>query len=331
MNVSVLGVAHAFLQALAVLVALAAIAASARSAWRGRAAPELVGGEEARLHLAFTLGQALVVAHLAAWPLLYAYLQSLVPLVPGAMCVFGVTREGGPLAVAIQLGAPAVVFTLGAWFVCYRVYREAGKLSAMPRVAGGLALASALALAQSCAVLGFVFLPRGQVPVACCSTVFDQTGRISGPLPATLLGLEHAGPVATVALGALVMALLAAWRARTRMEARGTRLLALGPVAVASFISGVVYLFEVAAPRILGQPAHHCLFDVVPVAPAMSIGLLAFALGHFSLGWATAASAAGPHLGDHAAAAAVARDCLGDGVLLLSAYVLILAIQLAVS
>lgn len=333
MNVHIDGLVFGFLTLLALLMAAAALALVVVGPLRKRSSG--AGGldaQEARLHLAFVIGQALLVTHLASWPMLYACLQSLVPLVPGAMCVFGVTREGGAPAVFVQMGEPVVVFAGGVWFVCYRIYREAGRVEAIPRVTALLGAVAALSVIQSVAVLAFLLLPRGQASVACCNTVFDQPGRFTARLPASLLGPEPGAWVAPVALVALAVAMLTAWLARRRVLERGVRSgPALALVGAASLSSGVVYLFEVAAPVLLGQPSHHCLFDVVPAVPAMGVALLAFALGHFALGWAAAAATLGPSLGEPAAVASTFRDCLVAAILLLSAYAIVLSIHVAIA
>jgi hypothetical protein len=51
-----------------------------------------------------------------------------------------------------------------------------------------------------------------------------------------------------------------------------------------------VFLIEVAAPRLLGLPYHHCPYDLVPRAPESLVAVALFLAGTFAVGWACVAS-----------------------------------------
>jgi hypothetical protein len=62
----------------------------------------------------------------------------------------------------------------------------------------------------------------------------------------------------------------------------------LAMVLAASVVSAL-FLTEVLAPRVLGQPEHHCAYDLVPRFPHLVLGAALFVWGSFSVGWAVVA------------------------------------------
>jgi hypothetical protein len=324
---------YGFLATVSLALGVGIAAVSPRILSAGPPDPGGADEAESRLFLLFSLGQALVCTRLAAWPLMYAVMQSLVPVVPGAMCIFGVTRESGPLAVGLQVGEPAVVFLGGAWYVAYRVYRESGRLPAVPLLVGGAAGVALAAAAQSIGALAFLFHPRGQVAVACCSTVFDLPGRFSARIPATLLGPEYQAWLLPCLAGTLALILGLAVRVR-REPSRMLGWPAISAAGASGLLAagvGVVTLFEVAAPRILGQPGHHCLYDVPPAAPTTGLFLGAFVLGTFCLGWGGIAGWLGPRVGDPDVAARAATRCVVAAAGLLVVAAVGIAIHVAIA
>src|SRR5512139_3218478 len=59
-----------------------------------------------RVHLSFLLLSTAFILRLAAWPLFYILLQSYIPLIPGAMCIFGVTQVRPGFVLFLQLWKP---------------------------------------------------------------------------------------------------------------------------------------------------------------------------------------------------------------------------------
>jgi hypothetical protein len=85
----------------------------------------------------------------------------------------------------------------------------------------------------------------------------------------------------------LLGVLACAWLVRRRLPAP-----ALAPLLLAAGLSVAVnglFLVEVAAPRLIHRPYHHCPYDLVPRAPEGLVAVALFVLGLFAVGWACVA------------------------------------------
>ncbi|MGA2033503.1 MAG: hypothetical protein ABSG68_14705, partial [Thermoguttaceae bacterium] len=84
-----------FLSALGLALAGALVATAA---WAARRIAARSGGEldasraERSQHLATLVATVALALLVIGWPLLYAMLDSFVPEIPGAMCIYGVTK-----------------------------------------------------------------------------------------------------------------------------------------------------------------------------------------------------------------------------------------------
>jgi hypothetical protein len=59
--------------------------------------------------------------------------------------------------------------------------------------------------------------------------------------------------------------------------------------AIFALAVNAVFLVEVAAPRLLHLPDHHCPYDLVPQAPESLMAIALFVGGTFAVGWACVA------------------------------------------
>ncbi len=273
--------------------------------WAGaRASPEIVGEErkalEDRCYLLFLLAGLLLALNVLSWPLFYLLLQSYVPEWPGVMCIYGVTRIGAGslgssrylpgLLTALQVMKPGLIFLSGAWFVLYLVNRATSTAPLTGRVLFVLLAAGLLAVADAGAELTYLAIPKKEqfLSGGCCTAVFDGDQRSSRFLPQARAG-EQDVPWLYAAYyavnGGMVVALAAAVRAsRRRLPAGGLAPLLLG--ALLSLAVNAVFLVEVAAPRLLHLPYHHCPYDLVPRAPESLAAVALFLGGSFAVGWA---------------------------------------------
>jgi hypothetical protein len=219
------------------------------------------------------------------------------------MCIYGVTRIGvgslnasrflPPLVAALQALKPALVFLSGAWFVLYLLNRGTRTAPLTGRVLGVLLAAGLLAVADAAAELAYLGIPKKEEfpPVGCCMEAFDAASGASRFLPAILVGEDEAPRLVTIyyALNlGMVAALYACVHTVTR---RGRRPSAwwLVPLLLGAGLSLVVngiFLVEVAAPRLLHLPFHHCPYDLVPGAPESLLAVALFLGGSFAVGWA---------------------------------------------
>src|SRR5262249_15530608 len=76
------------------------------------------------------------------------------------------------------------------------------------------------------------------------------------------------------------------------MALRRQRLPPLSPVLFGALVNlavGGVSLVEVASPILLGQPWHHCPYDLIPDVPTSTAAVALFLWATFSVGWAAIA------------------------------------------
>ena len=284
-------------------LALAGVLAGTASlaAWRIRA----IRGEreasvaERSMHLARLVAVVSLAMLVIGWPLLYAMLNSFVPEIPGAMCIYGVTRVMPGTSALLQSGLPGAIFVLGAWLLLEHVRRQSGR--PVRRADGMLALALVAVAGLTAAAHGvelyYVCNMESLNEVSCCSSYGEAAG---SKLQAPSYYLPWMIPTST--RRALVTSLfftgipaLALWLfVRSRPGAPKSKVLALSASAAllaASMGLGWVSLMElseVVAPRLMNLPFHHCLYCLVGGgrAPESILVVAGLGLGIFSGGWA---------------------------------------------
>ncbi len=312
---------------------------------RGEAASADRKTFEDRCYLLFLLAGLLLGLNLVSWPIFYLLLQSYVPEWPGVMCIYGVTRIGagslGPsrflplLVTSLQVMKPALIFLSGAWFVLYLVNRRTRTAPLTGRVLLVLVASGALAVADAGAEVAYLTIPKKEkfLSAGCCTGVFDAEQQTARFLPRLWVGEEEA-PWLYAAYYASNVGMVVALGFCGRRCRRGFPKGWLGPLLLGALLSlaiNAVFLVEVAAPRLLHLPYHHCPYDLVPRAPEGLVAVALFFGGCFSVGWACVAgwlgggSEAGPFLPD-TIAGLLSRALLGYlGSLAMTSVELVLA------
>lgn len=276
------------------------------AAWRAARRPGALTSErreERSVLLSLSAGLLLLLS-LASWPLFYLLLQSYVPQWPDVMCIYGVTRVGtgsfGParflprLVTALQVLKPALVFAGGAALTVHLLNRRTKTAPLSSRLFGVLAVMGLLACGDAAATGAYIAIPKKEefLSVGCCSMAGSlreeaPPDAVTGPGDRPLLS---GGYVAANA--GMVLALAAFGR---RLAGRGPTwalsLLLLGAAAV-GVVSGD-FLVDVAAPVLLHMPRHHCAYDLLPLYPGVTLGVLLFAGATFAVGWAWVAGRLG--------------------------------------
>jgi hypothetical protein len=304
MIVNAYGVLDGFLAALRLGLALLVLSLGARAlaAWRPPAGAEERKGLEDRSYLLVLLAGTLFALNVLSWPVFYLLLQSYVPEWPGVMCVYGVTRIGTgslgpsrflpPLVDALQAAKPALVFLSGAWGVLYLLNRRTPTAPLTGRVLGVLLAVGLLAAADAGAELAYLVIPKKEEfpPEGCCTLAFDGESRASRLLPRALFD-EDQGRRLWVHYYGVNLGMIAAL-AGTVLLKPGRAAAWLVPLLLIALLSAAVsgvFLVEVAAPRLLGRPFHHCPYDLIPGAPESLVAVALFVLGAFAVGWACVA------------------------------------------
>jgi hypothetical protein len=248
---------------------------------------------------------------LLAWPLLHLFLDSLVPLWPGVMCVEGVVRVGTgspgatgllPTLVSLaQWSKPLLLLLAGAWLVLHRANRSTRTAPLGRPLLLVLALLAATATADAAVQGTYLAVPKRDRSLAAgCCTLRSHRTEVASVLPfgpqappeeaRTTLAALHLGLTGLLVLG------LAAWHRRPTVGPPGpTWSLGLGLAAVASVPVGTWFLAEVASPALLDLPAHRCAYCVVSGAPESILGIGCFLAGAL----ATVAAVLVARLGRH--------------------------------
>jgi len=269
--------------------------------------PEQRKALEDRSYLLMVLAIWLVGLNVLSWPLFYQLLQSYVPEWPDVMCIYGVTQIGtGSLSAsrflpsmitAVQLLKPLLLFLCGSWFVIYWLNRHTETAVLIRRVIACSVLIGLVSVADSSLEVSYVLTPkREDLPsVGCCTMHFASRSSAfsaSGWLPENRN--EWLYP-AYYGVNALLIAALVGQLSSRRLQASNLRLglLLLGMLLVAAV--SYLFLVQIAAPRILQLPHHHCAYDLISLAPESVVGIVLFVIASLAVGWACVATWFGQH------------------------------------
>jgi hypothetical protein len=282
-----------------------ALGIAAWRAWRRSLRfPEERKTLEDRCYLLFLLGGLLLCLNVVAWPLFYLLLQSYVPQWPDVMCIYGVTRIGTgsisssrylpSLITAVQLLKPILIFLSGAWFVLYLVNRRTRTAPLTGRVLLVLLIAGGLAVADAAAELLYIGIPKTEkfLSGGCCTMTFDEAAGSSRFLPKSLVP-QTAGGRLWGAYYAVNIILALAAGVCARLCRQGLPRHVLLPLLIATglaVIVNAVFLVDIASPRLLHLPYHHCPYDLVPIAPESLLAVALFLGATFAVGWACVAA-----------------------------------------
>lgn len=276
------------------------LALLAWNSWRSQG--QLTEGRqvlENRCYLVFLFAGKLLALNVLAWPIFYLLLQSYVVEWPGVMCIYGVTRVGAdsigssrflPYLLAVLGGTkPILVFCSGVWFVLYLLNRSTRTAPLTGRVLLLVFATSWLAIVDAAIEIAYLVIPKKEefLATGCCTATFATTGDTSRFVPGSLLG-GHADASLFTAYGALNVATILALGGCVRW-CRPDRLAAwLAPLLIlvlCTLVTSAVFLSDVAAPRLLHMPNHHCPYDLISRAPASVLAVVLFLGGSFCAGW----------------------------------------------
>ncbi|MBI5378600.1 MAG: hypothetical protein HZA23_00395 [Nitrospirae bacterium] len=261
--------------------------------------PDLRTAVEEQTHLMLTLAVVLLTMRMLAWPLFYATLQSFVPDIPGAMCIYGVTQALPTLSGALQVLKPIGFFLSGLWLLLYALNRAAKTAPLFRRNLALLAGVSAFLAADALGDLFYFLTLTPRQEVTCCTLITDLPTRASAVVPRTLLGAEFDHPLLSLYFAAQTLLAggigLALFRHAETSPARraGEGALALGGAAALG-IAAIAFI-EIIAPRLMGLPFHHDLYCFIQYVPDGSLMLVLPLLGLFALLWAASLERLGRH------------------------------------
>jgi hypothetical protein len=263
---------------------------------------------EDRCHLVFVMATVLVGLSIASWPVFYLLLQSYVPEWPGIMCIYGVTRIGAgsvgisrflpPLVRGLEIVKPTLVFAGGSWFTFYLINRRTRTAPLLGRVLLAALLVGLIAVLDAAAETAYLVIPKKEewLSAGCCTTALNSSANPSRFLPQALFEGAYQprlySAYYTVNLIAILVLIAALSRSQIPFgnQRYGKGMMLLLALAAISWVVNSLFLIEIAAPRLLNLPEHHCPYDLLSQAPESMIAIILFVLGSFSIGWAYLAS-----------------------------------------
>jgi hypothetical protein len=260
--------------------------------WRKMTGPEERTLLEDQSYLMLLVAAVVLLIQLINWPLFYVTLQSFIPQVNGAMCIFGVTQVRGQLTRFLEVMKPLGFFLIGAWLLIHHLDRATQTGSLLGRKLLFLALLSVIILAEAAGEVVLFFTLSPSVLVSCCTTVTDILDRPTSTVPHSLLGAGYKTLLET-AFFALTVFLIGstaflAWVKKWDPWPRGGILILSGMALLGIFNAALFLLahIESFAPRFMGLPFHHCLYCLWQYVPDSMVLFLFFILGTMAPGWA---------------------------------------------
>lgn len=225
-----------------------------------------------RIYALMAVFVTLFVWRLLAIPLWFGTLKSLIPSIPGAMCIYGVVAASPLWLGSISLGQIVLPFLLAVWFIWRRFDHQ---LAAQPLLQSeiilGVAIGIGIALLSAIEIGGLASLkPR---VVHCCTSLFDHphyrmnTGQMMGKHSVILEGWWM-----------VAVYIVAGWLSRTGWLPAQKRFNAILITLTTGigFGATLFFLIERLAPRVLRLPLHHCPFCLLERSLPTLLALLAW-------------------------------------------------------
>ncbi len=247
---------------------------------------------EGKSHLVLLIAVVVLVIRLFNWPWFYATLQSFIPEINGAMCIFGVTQVSPTLTGLSEMIKPISFFLIGLWLLIHALDRSTLTSPLMGRKLLFLSILALPVIAESLLdIVLFLRISPGML-ISCCTTVTDILERPTRLIPKSILGPEYAymlhyGFYASTALLLVLLALCL--KGMGRSSHPGWRRPVLGFLFFYAILNAALFLLsqvEVFAPKIMGLPFHHCLYCLWQYVPDSILMMFLYALGIFAIGWA---------------------------------------------
>lgn len=243
-----------------------------------------------RSSLLLMIASVVLAVKLGEWPLFYVTLQSMIPHIHGAMCIFGVTQAQPLLSGAAQIMKPLVFFGVGGWLILRRL-GPAHEFSPLFRTKHLLLVVISLLIFADSAIdfLYFTSFDTG-ADVACCTTVFDLAEGKQAALTTSLIGKGYDRVLLQLYLftNIAMVAFLASlfFRVTRGKDLLPGRAAAGALLAAVNAVITIAALFEVISPKAMDLPAHHCIYCMWQYEPASVVMTALFVIGAFSPGWA---------------------------------------------
>jgi hypothetical protein len=226
---------------------------------------------EKKVYLSITLITLGFCLRLALVPLWFLMLQSLVPSIPGAMCLCGVHLLKAPYSFVSTALKFMVPMAYGYWLSLNTLDRKLETQPLMKRKLYALIPLNVLMFAESFSDLQFLFAVRPRL-VNCCSSLFDESSS------RLLQTMTYSGWGWVMAYGTLAACLLALSIFLLR-NPRSRLAIALWLLSPLTLIAFVLAMHTKLSPLFLHAVYHHCVFcmwqklpDTIATTAAVCLG-----------------------------------------------------------
>jgi len=232
---------------------------------------------EKGFYLVFAAACITLAIRLSIVPLYFWTMQTLVPMIPGAMCLWGVFNAL-PEFTWPALGLKFFLPTLyGSWLILALINARCKRNQLVGILAGFFILITPFLLIDSILDLA-IFVRLTPVQVSCCSSAIDVGPR---PIPPPIGGVSGQSIMAMLFLlfstVFVVTSFLSAGKQKFEWIARFFSVL-LVPITVLT-------MTEVFTPWILHLPFHYCPFCLLSNAPASVLFVLLYWIAISSSWW----------------------------------------------
>lgn len=214
---------------------------------------------EKEFYLTYAVVYIVFAIRMFAVPLYFWTMQTLVSMIPGAMCLWGVFNALPALCwstLALKFALPVLC---SGWLILARINQRAKRNPLIRNLMGLYIALSPLLMVDS--LVDLMILSRlNPVQVACCTSAIDVWPR---PIPPLVLGIS--GQLV------LLVSYLALWTAYGLLCHVASRKpifeWAARASSLALILMSIFTVTEVLTPWILNLPLHHCPFCLFYLAP----------------------------------------------------------------
>jgi uncharacterized membrane protein YiaA len=260
--------------------------------WKAASTVEDKSEVEKRSHLVLLVAVVVLGIRLFNWPLFYAALQSFVPDIDGAMCIFGVTQVKRITTGISEIIKPVSFFLIGAWLLIHLLDQKTETSPLMGRKLLFLSFTALVVIAESLLDVILMFTIAPGTLVSCCTTVTDILERPTRLVPQAALGPQYEAVLGYgyYVSNILLMLIVGIYITRIRASSSTRRQTSVAGFfflwAILNAALFVLAQIEVHAPKIMGLPFHHCLYCLWQYVPDTILMYLLFVLGTSGVGWA---------------------------------------------
>jgi hypothetical protein len=260
--------------------------------WKRSSEPEDRASIEDGSHLVLLVAVVVLGIRLINWPLYYATLQSFVPDIEGAMCIFGVTQVERTLTGLSELFKPVSFFVIGGWFALHFLDQQTRTSALMGRKLLLLSVTAVVVVVDASLDIAQMLKIGPDRIVSCCTTVTDVLDRPTRLVPQSAFGPAYSSFLGKgyFVVNILMIVLLGLLCARVNSEGlRPWRRLVLAFVFLVALFNAALFLLsqiEVHAPQIMNLPFHHCIYCLWQYVPDTILMYAFFIVATSATGWA---------------------------------------------